>query len=1368
MCGRRARRTGRSARPERPAWAALTGVVLCAGLTAGLVSPSWAVAPADPAGDEVQLGSFALGDGLEGTIGEVDGSFGFTLTAGGVQLAWDSRGVGPDPGPLGHGWSWGLSRLGLTGGVWVYPASGGAFAWDATSPTGLAGYPKADVAFRAAEPGALVPARADGSMAVLPFSFVLHELGGVSTYFDAEGRPISRVVAGGNRLDWTWETGESGRLSSVTDGDGARTVLDWSDPSRVVIAPGATVTDPVDGSGAGGRWQIDLDGGRVSGVSDPVGDHARIGYDRHGLVERVSTPTGAATTVAWQSWPDSVRRVDRVRVIDEASGAELSARQWGVQGQVAPSGWPAVSGAPPATTGAGSPTVPGYETSVSDGKTRVTSVIDGARRLTGRAVVVASGAGERVVQDHAFEYSEADASRGAPTATSRPTTVSTTHHSRDGASRSAAETYAFDGLGRMVSRTAADGSTTRRVYDDEVPGDGALPIGLVIEETTTAFDGLVTSTRSELSADHSAVVATERWTGRAGGPLTRTARVERDVDRGFVTEQRAFPGGDPVAEPVVTRWSQQLDLVHGTRTIVQTVAAGTPLESSTATTSSLVHGGVLSEADVLGRTVSARYDPAGRQLSLADEAGRTVERQHRTRQRDGVNSITEVIDSGLVVTETRDVLGRVVRRADNVAPSGRAVEGHERVFETREYEAPGVVRVTDAWGASTRTELDVFGRTERVTLPNGVVQVAEYDDVAGSATSGVSLTRDLADAEVTSTTTTEPAGRWTVSTGVRADGVAVPEVTAEFDGLGRAVGSTTGRTRSAIEYDARGNAVASTIGPADGAMGAQVTAERRFDEFGNSIAQLTPDGVRIDTTYWADGSRREQTSGGASTRFYWDGPTLLNEVHAVDEVPAADGTMSGTASYLIGTSRHARIVRDQGASGPTYYGTDRHGSVTELTDASGAVTTRYGYTDYGVRTEAGALAEPLPGGIRGLGSNPFQYAAEYTFQDGTQSLGARLYDPAQARFLSKDSAPLANLYAFGDLNPITNVDPTGRESERDVANISASVTGFVLTLLGAGLMIATGGTALAGFGAFGLLVNYGEVVLAALEAVDAFAVRFMDPQATQIAAWGFFAFGVLTAGVGIGKAVAKRLPRSVIQKTDTITKTGSSNDGGTTPGVTPHPEDIGKTPDATTTPPNAQTQATVGQHANTVVGDQTHAGSGSSPAGGTTHQVGAPPDGFVYVSVTEPAAHQALLELLPKVAAEYEVLKGINTKTLRAFGRQLATHDPTMKLSDRLEDAVSHISSARRTIEGEAERYGRLRSDFHHSLHTVQGMQRRVHFVITKAHKKLVKVETAVTNAADAGEVTEGLTYLTSVRNTLGVFLGKPADPVVDALKVSH
>ncbi|WP_308796971.1 RHS repeat-associated core domain-containing protein [Agromyces silvae] len=288
-----------------------------------------------------------------------------------------------------------------------------------------------------------------------------------------------------------------------------------------------------------------------------------------------------------------------------------------------------------------------------------------------------------------------------------------------------------------------------------------------------------------------------------------------------------------------------------------------------------------------------------------------------------------------------------------------------------------------------------------------------------------------------------------------------------------------------------------------------------FDAAGLPVTHTTGEGVRIGTRYWADGSRREHTTESGSTRYYWDGDRLLNDVH-----DTADGA-HGTASYLIGATRHTRSIRPaDDAASTSYYGTDRHGNITDLTDHTGTVTTSYAYTDYGIATVTGDQPDQLPAGIGELGHNPFQYAGEYTYRDGSQPLGPRIYDPAQARFTTQDDAPLANLYAYGDLNPITNIDPTGRDAEKDLMHTIVGAVAFGMALFGGLAMVMTPGILFNVFGFIGVAIAFGDTLLAAIQAIEA-SQRIdiaKDDRAIEIASWAFAAASVV---VGFGGAAAR-------------------------------------------------------------------------------------------------------------------------------------------------------------------------------------------------------------------------------------------------------
>ncbi len=435
---------------------AVVGVVACgAVLTGGVVSPSWAEAAERPdSAEQAVLGGFALGDGVEGMIDPRSGAFSFALPVAGVSLGWDSRAAGVDRSGLGEGWSVaGVAKVDTEGGMRVSPASGGVFVANASVPSGLEGYLLGDVVFRQGH--VQVPASADGSRGAVDAAFELVELGGVRTFFSAEGDPVVRLDANDNRSDWSWEPGH--RLVRATDVSGVTTTLDWSDPGRVQVVTGAGASQV---TGA-----VEVDGGRVSAVVDATGGRVRVGYTPAGLVKTITAVAGAATEVSWQALVDGQTAVDRVRVIEQATGAELSARQWTAQAGLA-SGWPAqqvpavagsaVSGSAVAgsgvadSAGSGSAVTAGaggYVTAVTDGSSTVVSEFDGLGLLLTRT------------------DTRPDPTTDGPDTGTPATTTAYTYDGFDRLTLALDGTrYTYDATNQPVTETTPDGVTIRTGY----------------------------------------------------------------------------------------------------------------------------------------------------------------------------------------------------------------------------------------------------------------------------------------------------------------------------------------------------------------------------------------------------------------------------------------------------------------------------------------------------------------------------------------------------------------------------------------------------------------------------------------------------------------------------------------------------------------------------------------------------------------------------------------------------------------------------------------------------------------------------------------------------------------------------------------
>jgi RHS repeat-associated protein len=1006
-------------------------------LVATLATPARAAEPAAGEASAAAVGDFALGDGLEGLIDDQTGAFavGFPV-AGGATLEWDSRDAGVDRFGLGDGWRWrGIGFISVEGGVRVFPASGGQYEMDASSPTGLEGYAARDVAFARADDGELLAERADGRVAAQPYRFVLAELGGRRTYFRDDGVPVAMVDLHGNRTDFAWD--DDRRLTRMVDELGVRTELTWQHGSVSVLA--SARTDQADAVTA----TVQLGSTGPLAVVDAVDRRTGLVYDpASGLLSRIDGSSGAVTQVTWQGLADGTTAVERVSVSAGDTGPELSGRSWQASAGAA-SGWPVVSAFDAAAGG-------GYETAVSDGVSTTRSIYTAERRLTSRALEVTTPSGAVVVQEQQLEYAD-----GVPG--TRPISAELVVSDTAGGSRAAANRFEYDDLGRPLEEVGADGAVTAWTYDEVErhvePLPGGIqppPAGLVVGERRTAADGLITETRHELDATGRSVAASEAFAGRTGEPLTRTGRVEYSVEPdGFVSAERRFPQGG-AGDPVVTASTRHVDLEAGTVRLTETVEAspGVPAVTSTSL-AGLLHGSPVETVDLLGNRSATEYDAVGRETRRTDAAGRSVETRYEER--------AEVVTApnGVVETERVDALGRVIEISDNIA-DGRPVDGVVRVAEKREYPDPATVVVTDAWGASTRSERDVFGRVVRVVSPSGVSQVHEYDAVANTETSGLTATGSLADAEATSTRVLDEAGQAVEQRLDRADGGAPLVTTASFDGFGRQVAGADDVASSAVEFDALGNAVL-------GADGTAFTYNAR-----NQVVEERVADERTQVAYWADGARRSLTApvegpgADAATEFYWDGADLVNDLHAVD---TADGDWD-TAGYLLGAGRHARIITDAGSADDAqaqaaYYVSDPLGSTTHLLGDDGSAVEAYAYTDYGaVRSDAVGAAATARHTGRAVGDvtrNPMRFAGELTDGSGRQYLRARMYDPASSRFISEDEAPQFSRYAYADLNPVRLADPSGRTPTEAVSWTVIGV-GVVSAFIGVASVLATAAT----------------------------------------------------------------------------------------------------------------------------------------------------------------------------------------------------------------------------------------------------------------------------------------------------------------------
>lgn len=171
---------------------------------------------------------------------------------------------------------------------------------------------------------------------------------------------------------------------------------------------------------------------------------------------------------------------------------------------------------------------------------------------------------------------------------------------------------------------------------------------------------------------------------------------------------------------------------------------------------------------------------------------------------------------------------------------------------------------------------------------------------------------------------------------------------------------------------------------------------------------LPASGGTISFTYDPLGRRIRKQSASATTIYAYDGDNIVEET---------DASGTAVARYAMGLSIDEPLA--QLRSGAThYYSADGLGSITSLTNASGAVAASYTYDTFGnLAASAGSVV------------NPFRYTArEWDSETALYYHRARYHNHRAGRFVSEDPIRFlggSNFYIYAHNNPIVLSDPSG-------------------------------------------------------------------------------------------------------------------------------------------------------------------------------------------------------------------------------------------------------------------------------------------------------------------------------------------------------
>jgi RHS repeat-associated protein len=350
-------------------------------------------------------------------------------------------------------------------------------------------------------------------------------------------------------------------------------------------------------------------------------------------------------------------------------------------------------------------------------------------------------------------------------------------------------------------------------------------------------------------------------------------------------------------------------------------------------------------------------------------------------------------------------------------------------------------RLTDFAARTFTFAYDALGRRTALSRPNGVNTSYAYDplsrltsilhqtgsvifdgasytyDAAGNRTSRTTLPSNLAYSynydpiyELTQATL--------VSTGKASEKYTYDAVGDRLYSPGVPYAYNTQHEMTAREgvtycYDANGNTLSKTTGGSTcstggGGGGGGVDPSYTWD-FENRLTSVTPaNGNVITFKYDPFGRRIYKNSASGATLYVYDGDNILEELTATGALGERYTYGPGIDEPLVG-QRQPKIF---------YYEADGLGSITSLTDPTGAVAATYTYDSFGFLTNS-----------TGSATNWFRYAARQFDSDTALYYNrARYYDPTTGRFLSQDPSGFkagVNFYTYVENHPTSLIDPFG-------------------------------------------------------------------------------------------------------------------------------------------------------------------------------------------------------------------------------------------------------------------------------------------------------------------------------------------------------
>lgn len=624
--------------------------------------------------------------------------------------------------------------------------------------------------------------------------------------------------------------------------------------------------------------------------------------------------------------------------------------------------------------------------------------------------------------------------------------------------------YTYDAMGNVLTVTRMAGTsaaaTTTLTYEPthNLP---ATVSDALLHQTTFAHNGNGSLKSVQDPLGHTMVFGANA----SGQPITMTDPLQ------LGTVQFAFDGGDLVGmtDPLNRASTFYMDAVGRLSSVTdpvgnvtlytydskQHVVQITDPQNSVTKFSYDSDGNLLSVKDARGNSTTFSYDPLGRIAARTDALGRTELYAYDTAGNlasftDRRGNVTAYSYDGLnrrssvgygkngssyqsTINYTYDRYDRVTQASDSIA--GNTVRVFNDLNRTEVDTTPygSITYTNDAAGRRTSLALagqasvnytfdnanrltqiaqgtstvvfsyDSDNRRQTMTLPNGVVVGYSYD----SAFELTGVSYSLGSTVLGSLSYTYDALGRRISTGgtFARTTMPAPLSAATYDAANELIAWGT----SSLSYDANGNTTS------DGLNTYTWDARNHLSAIGT--------GNSAGFQYDAYGRRVSKTVNGTTTNFVFSGPNIAQEL--------SGGAV--TANLLTGGTDE--VLSRATTSGTMSFLSDALGSTIGLADSTGTLQTQYTYGAFG-------------NGLNFTPANSYQYTGRENDGTSLYYYRARYYNPNFQRFLSEDPARFAsgtaNLYAYGENNPIQLTDPTGMTTARcrfdcakNLANASA-------------------------------------------------------------------------------------------------------------------------------------------------------------------------------------------------------------------------------------------------------------------------------------------------------------------------------------------